>query len=150
MKVLIVGAGVIGTIYGAQLTAAGATVSVLSHGPRTDEVAAAGMSARDVLSGGQVDSRRGVRPARRGDRRSRAAVPGHARLGPLLARTGADGERPPMRSAAMQHLFTRSRLSRAAQRRSWPGGMRLLVRRVPAPVLDRNRDLLRGPPEAAV
>jgi len=32
VKVLIVGAGVIGTVYGAQLAAAGAVVSVLSHG----------------------------------------------------------------------------------------------------------------------
>lgn len=52
MKVLIVGAGVIGTVYGAHLAAAGNTVSVLSHGPRTDEVAAEGLSARDVLGGG--------------------------------------------------------------------------------------------------
>ena len=39
MKVLIVGAGVIGTVYGAHLAAAGNKVSVLSHGRRTDEVA---------------------------------------------------------------------------------------------------------------
>jgi 2-dehydropantoate 2-reductase len=54
MRVLIVGAGVIGTVYGAQLAAAKAEVSVLSHGPRADEVAAAGLSARDVLAGTQV------------------------------------------------------------------------------------------------
>ena len=41
MKMLIVGAGVIGTVYGAHLVAAGHKVSVLSHGPRTDEVARA-------------------------------------------------------------------------------------------------------------
>ena len=52
MKVLVVGAGVIGTVYGAHLAAAGCTVGVLSHGPRTDEVAARGLSARDVLGGG--------------------------------------------------------------------------------------------------
>lgn len=40
MKVLVVGAGVIGTVYGAHLAAARNTVSVLSHGARTDEVAA--------------------------------------------------------------------------------------------------------------
>ena len=40
MKVLVVGTGVIGTVHGAHLAAAGNTVSVLSHGPRTDEVAA--------------------------------------------------------------------------------------------------------------
>ena len=49
MRVLIAGAGLIGTVYGAHLAAAGSTVSVLSHGPRTDEVAAGGLSARDVL-----------------------------------------------------------------------------------------------------
>ena len=56
MKVLIVGAGVIGTVYGAQLAAARTTVAVLSHGPRTDAVAGAGLAARDVLSGVQLDA----------------------------------------------------------------------------------------------
>jgi len=56
MKMLIVGAGVIGTVYGAHMAAAGSKVSVLSHGPRTSEVAAAGLSARDVLGGGRVDA----------------------------------------------------------------------------------------------
>jgi 2-dehydropantoate 2-reductase len=51
MKVLIVGAGVIGTVYGAHLAAAGHEVSVLSHGLTTDEVIAAGLSACDVGSG---------------------------------------------------------------------------------------------------
>jgi 2-dehydropantoate 2-reductase len=51
MKVLIVGAGVIGTVYGAHLALAGNTVSVLSHGARTGEVAAGGLCTRDVLSG---------------------------------------------------------------------------------------------------
>ena len=40
MRVLIAGAGVIGTEYGAHLGAAGHAVSVLSHPPRTDEIAA--------------------------------------------------------------------------------------------------------------
>jgi len=53
MKMLIVGAGVIGTVYGAHLAAAGNHISVLSHGRRTDEVAAGGLSARDVLGGGR-------------------------------------------------------------------------------------------------
>ena len=52
MKVLIVGAGVVGTVYGAHLAAAGSTVEVFSHGPRTDEVAAGGLRARDVTGGG--------------------------------------------------------------------------------------------------
>lgn len=51
MKVVIVGAGVIGTVYGAHVAAAGHQVLVLSHGPRTGEVAAGGMCARDVLGG---------------------------------------------------------------------------------------------------
>ena len=59
MKVLIIGAGVIGTVYGAHLGTAGHTVHVLSHPPRTDDIAARGLAARDVLS----DSRTGT-PAR--------------------------------------------------------------------------------------
>lgn len=40
MKILVVGAGVIGTVYGAHLAAAGHTVSVLAHqrGPVTSPV----------------------------------------------------------------------------------------------------------------
>ena len=48
MKVLIVGAGLVGTVYGAHLAAAGNTVSVLRHGPRSDEVAAGGLCAREA------------------------------------------------------------------------------------------------------
>jgi 2-dehydropantoate 2-reductase len=51
MRVLIVGAGVIGTVYGAHLAAAGHAVSVLQHGPRTDQVARDGLIARDVAAG---------------------------------------------------------------------------------------------------
>ena len=51
MNVLIVGAGVIGTVYGAQLGAAGHGISVLAHGDRTDAIAARGLQARDVTSG---------------------------------------------------------------------------------------------------
>jgi 3-hydroxyisobutyrate dehydrogenase-like beta-hydroxyacid dehydrogenase len=39
MRVLTVGAGVIGTVYGAHLAAAGHLVSVLKHPPRTDQAA---------------------------------------------------------------------------------------------------------------
>ena len=67
MKVLVVGAGVIGTVYGAHLAAAGNTVSVLSHGPRTDEVAAGGLSARDVLGGGRARAETAVVPDASGD-----------------------------------------------------------------------------------
>jgi 2-dehydropantoate 2-reductase len=64
---LIVGAGVIGTVYGAHVAAAGHQVSVLSHGPRTGEVTAGGMRARDVLSGERIDARPSVVPGAAGD-----------------------------------------------------------------------------------
>jgi 2-dehydropantoate 2-reductase len=51
MRVLIVGAGVVGTVYGAHLGAAGHEVQVLSHPPRTDEIGLAGLDAHDVLDG---------------------------------------------------------------------------------------------------
>ena len=56
MKILVVGAGVIGTVYGAQLGAAGHTVSVLAHGARTDEVAREGLQAHDVVGEAATDS----------------------------------------------------------------------------------------------
>src|SRR6202167_6418732 len=62
MKVLVVGAGVIGTVYGAHLAAAGSTVWVLSHGRRTDEVAVGGLCARDVLGGERADAKAAVVP----------------------------------------------------------------------------------------
>ena len=62
MKVLVVGAGVVGTVYGAHLAAAGSTVWVLSHGPRTDDVAAGGLCARDVTGGGITDAKAAVVP----------------------------------------------------------------------------------------
>jgi 2-dehydropantoate 2-reductase len=67
MKVLIIGAGVIGTVYGAHLAAAGNNVSVLSHGPRTAEVAAAGLSARDVIGGGRASADAAVVPDASGE-----------------------------------------------------------------------------------
>jgi predicted dinucleotide-binding enzyme len=51
VNVLIVGSGVIGTVYGAQLGAAGHAISVLEHGDRTDVIAVRGLHARDVTSG---------------------------------------------------------------------------------------------------
>jgi 2-dehydropantoate 2-reductase len=54
MRVLITGAGVIGTVYGAHLGAAGHTVSVLHHPPRTDDIATRGLVARDVLNGNRA------------------------------------------------------------------------------------------------
>ena len=62
MKMLIVGAGVIGTVYGAHIAAAGNQVSVLSHGRRTEEVAAGGLRARDVLGGGRFGAEAEVVP----------------------------------------------------------------------------------------
>jgi 2-dehydropantoate 2-reductase len=64
---LIVGAGVIGTVYGAHVAAAGHQVSVLSHGPRTGEVAAGGMCARDVLGGKRINVETDVVPDAAGD-----------------------------------------------------------------------------------
>ena len=50
MKVLVVGVGVIGTVYGAQLGAAAHAVSVLAHGSRTGAVDHEGLRAHDVLT----------------------------------------------------------------------------------------------------
>jgi hypothetical protein len=60
VKVLILGEGVIGTLYGAYLSAAGKNVCVLSHGPRTDEMAVRGLCARDALEGVRTDGRGSV------------------------------------------------------------------------------------------
>jgi 2-dehydropantoate 2-reductase len=60
MNVLIVGAGVIGIVYGAQLGAAGHTVSVLAHGPRTDAVREEGLRVQDAVSGVELCSRAAV------------------------------------------------------------------------------------------
>lgn len=46
----------IGTVYGAHLGAAGYDVSVLRHPPRSDEIAARGLAARDVFDGTRVES----------------------------------------------------------------------------------------------
>jgi 2-dehydropantoate 2-reductase len=54
VKVLIIGPGVIGTVYGAHLGAAGHAVDVLSHPPRTDQIAVRGLAARDVRDGGRA------------------------------------------------------------------------------------------------
>ena len=62
MRILIVGAGVIGTVYGAHLGAAGHAISVLSHPPRTSDVTARGLTARDVLTGNRVETRAVVVP----------------------------------------------------------------------------------------
>jgi ketopantoate reductase len=64
---LIVGAGVIGTVYGAHLAAAGNRVCVLSHGSRTEEVAVRGLCARNVHGGTRTDAGAAVVPDASGD-----------------------------------------------------------------------------------
>jgi len=56
MKILLVGAGVIGTVYAANLAAAGDDVSVLAHRERTDEVAKNGLRAREVSDGSLAEA----------------------------------------------------------------------------------------------
>jgi 2-dehydropantoate 2-reductase len=56
MNVLVVGSGVIGTVYGAVLASSGANVDVLDHGARTAEVATKGLRAYDVAGGGSLES----------------------------------------------------------------------------------------------
>lgn len=56
MKVLVIGAGVIGKVYGAELGEAGNAVSVLAHGSRTVSIARSGLAARDVLTGATTHS----------------------------------------------------------------------------------------------
>jgi 2-dehydropantoate 2-reductase len=53
---------VIGTVYGAHLAGAGHAVSVLSHPPRTENVARNGLIARDVLEGSRTGARVSVVP----------------------------------------------------------------------------------------
>ena len=43
MNILVVGAGVIGTVYGAHLGAANHRISVLAHGERTAAIAVRGL-----------------------------------------------------------------------------------------------------------
>jgi len=62
MRVLIVGSGVIGTVYGAHLAAGGHAVSVLKHSARTEQVAAGGLEARDVLGGRCIQAPVSVAP----------------------------------------------------------------------------------------
>jgi 2-dehydropantoate 2-reductase len=47
VDVLVIGAGVIGTVYGANLSDAGHRVAMLRHGPRTDQIAELGLIAVD-------------------------------------------------------------------------------------------------------
>lgn len=64
MKVLTIGSGVIGTVYGAHLAAQGHAVSVLRRPPRTDQVAADGLlKAREVLGARYIQAPVSVVPA---------------------------------------------------------------------------------------
>jgi ketopantoate reductase len=56
MKMLIIGTGVIGTVYGAHLGAAGHTISVLSRPPGTERAPADGLVARDVKDGSRTQA----------------------------------------------------------------------------------------------
>ena len=56
MNILVVGAGVIGTVYGAHLGAANHRISVLAHGERTAAIAVRGLHARDIASGIETQS----------------------------------------------------------------------------------------------
>jgi ketopantoate reductase len=56
LHVLVIEAGVIGTVYGAQLVAAGHAVAILVRGPRADEVARDGLLVRDALDGTRLSS----------------------------------------------------------------------------------------------
>jgi len=51
MEVLVVGAGVVGRVYGSQLAAAGHSVSVLQHGAETSGLARSGLLVCDVTHG---------------------------------------------------------------------------------------------------
>lgn len=62
VRVLMVGSGVIGTVYGAHLACAGHPVSVVRHPPRTEEVARSGLTAHDVLSGTRAEATVSVVP----------------------------------------------------------------------------------------
>jgi ketopantoate reductase len=51
MRVLIAGAGVIGTVYGTQLAKRGHSVDVLAHGLRTEQIQRTGLLTTDAISG---------------------------------------------------------------------------------------------------
>ncbi|MEN9938024.1 MAG: hypothetical protein RLZZ387_4603 [Chloroflexota bacterium] len=51
MRILIYGAGVLGSLYAARLAAAGDEVTVLAHGQRLGELRARGIELEDALSG---------------------------------------------------------------------------------------------------
>lgn len=56
MNVLLVGVGVVGTVYGTRLVASGHNVDVLAHGPRTQQVQRSGLLATDTVTGVTTES----------------------------------------------------------------------------------------------
>jgi 2-dehydropantoate 2-reductase len=94
VKILIVGAGVIGTVYAAHLAAAGNSVCVLSHGPRTDEVAARGLRARNVQGGTRTDAAAAVVPDLSGEYDVVLVAVRRDQLASACARLGALTGRP--------------------------------------------------------
>ena len=89
MKVLIIGAGVIGTVYGAHLGAAGHTVDVLSHPPRTDDIAIRGLAAHEVLHDSRAATAANVVPDTGADRYDLVLVAVRATSWPRLAASSA-------------------------------------------------------------
>ena len=94
MRLLIIGAGVIGTVYGAHLGAAGHAVSVLHHPPRTDDVAARGLAARDILTGRRAETQVNVVPDAAGSYDLVLAAVRSDQLAPACARLTALGGAP--------------------------------------------------------
>jgi 2-dehydropantoate 2-reductase len=60
VKILVIGAGVIGTVYGGRLSEAGHDVTMLARGRRLAEIASGGLRLEDVITGRQNDARVGA------------------------------------------------------------------------------------------
>ena len=84
----------IGTVYGARLAAAGNSVCVLSHGPRTGEVALRGLRARDVQGGTRTDAAAAVVQDLSGEYDIVLVAVRRDRLASACARLGALTGRP--------------------------------------------------------
>jgi 2-dehydropantoate 2-reductase len=68
VRVLVVGAGVIGTVYGACFAKAGHTLEVVAHGERTEHIRRCGLVARDTRTGSETTSPATVVATASGDR----------------------------------------------------------------------------------
>jgi 2-dehydropantoate 2-reductase len=60
VKILVIGAGVIGTVYGGRLSAAGHDVTMLARGRRLAEIASDGLRLEDAITGRQNEARVGA------------------------------------------------------------------------------------------